>query len=404
MKYSVGTGAVSPDAHTLAVNYRVGDRVPLYLVNLGDGYTVQGQPRRVTPEDWSIVSWSWTPDSKAVIAIRDISDANSGGDTGMYRIAVSGAEPQRLGFAGDNPWFLDVARSGNRLVYTRLRRDVNLYRAELAPDGTLRGTGMPIASSSRREYQPQYSPDGSRFAFASNRSGSDEIWVGDRNGMNLVQLTNSVNPDGTGASQWSPDGAKIVYVARPAGALATDIFVISAAGGAPQRLTDDPATHRFPSWSRDGNWIYFTSNRSGEPALWKVAVRGGPATPVGPVGSFTSPAAESPDGRWVYVADAAGITRASVSGSGQPQRLTQDRIAGGAFQVTDRGIYYLSPSQDLKSATLLILPLEGGEPRTLGTISATIAMGLSVAPDHSSILYSQCDQCAADIMLVENFK
>jgi len=91
-------------------------------------------------------------------------------------------------------------------------------------------------------------------------------------------------------------------------------------------------------------------------------------------------------------------------GSGSPTRLVQDRIAGDAFDVTGRGIYYLSPSQDLKSATLRLLSLEGGEPRTLGTISGTVATGLSVAPDYTSILYSQCDQCAANIMLVENFK
>jgi len=84
--------------------------------------------------------------------------------------------------------------------------------------------------------------------------------------------------------------------------------------------------------------------------------------------------------------------------------LVQDQIASYAFEVTGRGIYYLSPAQDLKSATLRLLPLEGGEPRTLGTIAGTVSSGLSIAPDYRSVLYSQCDQCAANIMLVENFK
>jgi len=44
------------------------------------------------------------------------------------------------------------------------------------------------------------------------------------------------------------------------------------------------------------------------------------------------------------------------------------------------------------------------EPRTLGVIPHTTSSGLSVSPDFRSIVYSQCDQCAADIMLVEGFQ
>jgi Tol biopolymer transport system component/predicted Ser/Thr protein kinase len=390
-------GTISPDGRTLA--FIVGSGGPMYLVPLGADYQPTGAPRRVTPVDWSMISWSWTPDSQSVIAIRSFGDANTGGDSAMYRIRVNGGELERLDFVGDNPWFLDVARTGHRLAFTRLRRDLNLYRVGLNADGTVAGRDQPVASSSRREQDAAISPDGSRIAFSSNRSGADEIWVADRAGNNLVQLTSSDNPSGTDWPAWSPDGTRIAYQSQPKGALATDVFVIPAAGGAAIRLTDAPEPDMRPAWSADGKWIYFTSQREGGGA-WKVPAAGGPAVRVSNVRANVYRA--SPDGQWLFASGGGEVvTRIPLAG-GQPQEVLRDVVSTGA--MTSRGLYYLSQSTDLKSSTLKLLPLDGGMPRTLGVIPHTTTGGLSVSPDFTSIIYSRCDQCAADIMLVEGFQ
>ena len=82
-----------------------------------------------------------------------------------------------------------MARRGNRLAYTRLQRDINIYAEELGPDGRLRSAEKPFAASSRRDMDPVYSPDGTRVAFESDRSGSSEIWLARSDGTQLVQLT-----------------------------------------------------------------------------------------------------------------------------------------------------------------------------------------------------------------------
>ncbi|MBZ5633441.1 MAG: protein kinase [Acidobacteriia bacterium] len=404
-KYQCGAGSISPDGHTLAAACRTAAGSPLYVVPLSDGYVVKGTPRMVAPEDWNVPSWSWTPDSKELVFIRSIGNANLGGDSFMYRVAIDGGTPQRIEYTGNNPWYLDVARRGDRLAYTRLKRDINVYRAELEPDGTLKKPGERIASSSRTEMDAQYSPDGSRIVFTSNRSGPDEIWVAGSDGKNLVQLTSSTAPVGTSSPRWSPDGTMIAYTSRAADQSATDIFVISSSGGAPRRITDDPAADLSPYWSLDGKWIYFASNRGGATGLWKVAVAGGTDTQVSTrVGSA---GAESPDGKWRYQVWSDVVTRVPLAAGPKDgvaaQVLVRDRIAANAAAITARGVYYLSPAQDLQSSTLRLLPLDGGEPKTLGTIPHTTEAGLSVSPDFKSILYSQCDQCAADLMLVENF-
>jgi Tol biopolymer transport system component/predicted Ser/Thr protein kinase len=393
----VSDGAISPDGRTLAVFVFAGAATGLYFVPLDSGYQPAGTPTRVTPPDWGVASWAWTPDSQSLIFVRSISNPNLGGDSAMYRIRVGGGEPERLDFAGDNPWFLDVARTGHRLAFTRLRRDVNLYRAPLGPDGMLAGDGQPVARSSRREYHAAISPDGSRIAFSSTRSGSDEIWVSDRDGNNLVQLTTSANPDGTDWPAWSPDSTRIAYQSRPEGAESVDIFVIPAAGGAPLRLTDAPEPDTRPSWSADGRWIYFASSREGGGG-WKVPAAGGPATKVTDVQAAGY--RETPDGKSLFAATTRGLTLISLT-TGETRELAPDTI--GSVSMTSRGFYYYS-SIDLKSATLKLVPLDGREPRTLGVIPHTMSGGLSVSPDFRSIIYSQCDQCAADLMLVEGFK
>lgn len=59
----------------------------------------------------------------------------------------------------------------------------------------------------------------------------------------------------------------------------------------------------------------------------------------------------------------------------------------------------------MQSATLKVAPLEGGTARVLGTLPRPVGgNALSLSPDFSRMLYARCDQCAADIMLVENFR
>src|SRR5215813_10979450 len=85
-------------------------------------------------------------------------------------------------------------------------------------------------------------------------------------------------------------------ISRPAGGISklvacrpegnADIYVVSAEGGQPRRLTTDPAEDIVPSWSRDGRRIYFTSNRSGRLQIWKMPAGEGDAAQMTRQGGF----------------------------------------------------------------------------------------------------------------------
>src|SRR5205807_1445032 len=261
----------------------------------GDIYTIPvagGEPMRITSDEAAVLGLAWTPDGASLVF-----SSNRSGNHTLWRVPAAGGTPMPVAGVGENVNELSIARQGDRLAYAQLSVDLNIYRLELTGQaGGRRGAGAPSSfiSSTRLEGNPQFSPDGHRVAFTSNRSGSGEIWVCDAEGKNSAQLTNFGGPH-TDTPTWSPDGRLIAFTSFPGGN--ANIYVVGAGGGSPRRLTTDPSTETAPSWSRDGRWIYFVSNRTGRSEVWKIPAAGGAAVQL-TRGGGQNPA-ESRDGRTV---------------------------------------------------------------------------------------------------------
>ena len=105
-----------------------------------------------------------------------------------------------------------------------------------------------------------------------------------------------------------------------------------------RRLTAGASNNIRPSWSRDGRWIYFGSNRSGEWQIWKTLTYGGTAVQVTKKGG--SEAFESSDGKDLYYVKqfSAGIWKAPVQGGEETQVLDQGMES--LWALTQQGIYF----------------------------------------------------------------
>jgi len=253
------------------------------------------------------------------------------------------------------------------------------------------------------ESGPQFSPDGSKIAFESTRSGAYEVWLCRSDGSNLMQLTH-FNPSVTGTPRWSPDGQQIVFDSRPAGN--SDVFVIDVQGGPPRKLTSEPSNEGVPSWSRDGRWIYFASDRTGGWEVWKMPSTGGPAVQVTHHGGFAG--LESPDGRFLYYAkglSVPGLWRIPTNG-GEEVEVIGSLEAGywGYWAAVENGIYYLDTTTKPGIAFFDITTHRITRLFDLENRPARQAPGLAVSPDKRTILYTQWDATDSDIILVENFR
>ena len=119
---------------------------------------------------------------------------------------------------------------------------------------------------------PWWSPTGREMAFTSDRSGSPQVYVMDRDGGNVRRLTFDVSY--TDSPAWSPRGDRIAFVSRTSAGF--DIYVCSA-DGSRARLVVSGGSNENPRWSPDGRHLVFASNRAGPYGLFVTDLDDRPA-------------------------------------------------------------------------------------------------------------------------------
>jgi Tol biopolymer transport system component len=133
------------------------------------------------------------------------------------------------------------------------------------------------------DLDPDWSPDGSKIAFSSNRAGMHHIYVMNADGSSPIQITNAKEDDTEPA--WSRDSKRVAFVRAIDGN--TEIYVVNADSSNETRLTFDRGIDMSPNWSPDGR-IFFTSNRDGKREIYVMDAGGGA------VSRFTTTGAISP--------------------------------------------------------------------------------------------------------------
>src|SRR5215204_5639284 len=113
-----------------------------------------------------------------------------------------------------------------------------------------------ISNNTAVDIHPDWSPDGTKIAFASDRAGSYQVYVMNADGSEQTRLT---NPAFGYQPSWSPDGTEIAFSSSRDGN--SEIYVMNADGSEQSRLTNNADIDEQPSWSPDGTEIAFISSR-----------------------------------------------------------------------------------------------------------------------------------------------
>jgi len=392
--------AFSPDGASLALlRRRDASTSDVFVVPVSGG-----EPAKVTWDGVAIRGIDWADDEHIVF-----SSERGGGNSTLWMIPAEGGTPSPVAGAGENLAEITAAPTGGRLAYAQISTDINLWRVQ-SPDLARSNSGPVVPqrfnTSNRSEIDPNYSPNGEKVVFSSNRTGGSEIWVCDREGLNAVQLTNFGSSAVTGSPQFSPDGRTIAFDSRVQGN--ADIYLIGSEGGNPRRLTVDASEEVVPSWSADGRFIYYASKTSGQLEIWKSAVEGGEPIQVTKNGGFIG--FESPDGHVFYFTKGGGTSGiwALNLGSGAEEKIL-DSSVGRNWTVSPRGIYYLlTSSADGEPYTLVQfdpVTRRSSRPIPIQGSARNIPINVMAAsPDGEWLVYAQRDQLDYDVVLVENFR
>ncbi len=182
---------------------------------------------------------------------------------------------------------------GTKVAYVTAQRqaDEQLYSLIVSDqDGfnehTIMESKDPIMS-------PAWSPDSRQLAYVSFEGNKSSIWVQTLRSGNRFSV--SSKPGINGAPSFSPDGRRLVVtLGGRDGNL--DIYVLDINSRRTTRLTTHRAIDTEGSWSPDGRHIYFTSDRSGGPQVYRVPSTGGTPERVTFEGSYNARPRLSPDG------------------------------------------------------------------------------------------------------------
>jgi Tol biopolymer transport system component len=311
-------------------------------------------------------------------------------------VSIDGVEPAHpLPDLGRNAAVLAVSRTGS-IAYSRVVMESNIWRQEIArPGGSVRPPVRLLASSAM-DANAQYSPDGKRIAFASNRSGHSEIWTCGSDGANCMQVTDFKASSVTGTPRWFPDGKDLVFDSAAAGNPA--VYIVQASGGVTRRVTDSRLKGVVPSWSHDGNWIYFSSPVTGRSEIWKISPAGDNAVQVTRDGGFV--AFDSLDSRTLYYTKTerkAKLFRSSIDGSAETELFSG--VSNRGLSVAADRIYYLREEADGSTCIRQFL-FAAGEDTQVALLREQPSLGLSLSPDGRYLIYSQL-RTASNLMLAE---
>ncbi len=181
-----------------------------------------------------------------------------------------------------------------------------------------------------------------------------------------------------------------------------DLYVATAQGGSPRRLTTNEAEEASAQWSRDGKSIYFASNRTGRQEIWKRPADGaGEDVQITRNGGWVCE--ESVDAGVLYYMkiDSPGLWQMPVGGG--PERKILNISSTSNWAVRQNGIYYLN----LEDSAVYLYEFAAGRARRLIAVPllrTSLASGFSLSPDGQQALYANYDRFAADIMFAENFQ
>jgi Tol biopolymer transport system component len=371
-----------------------------------------GQIRQLTNQNYPLCGRpKWASNSQTIIfeAVRLASSAS------FWRVDLDGATPQVV--SGPSQLAMS-ARDGThfsiykeRMVYEDWQENpVGIWRIPLRQLSSVSQVSEKIINWADYYGIVNISPDGQKIAFQSNRSGMMQVWFCESDGSDQTPATNWES-DISGTPNWSPESTHLVFDSPKEGTW--DLYTVDIESLLPKRLTGEPYTEHCGVWSRDGNWIYFFSERGQGIQVYKIASDGGKAIQVTKAGGKFS--AESWDGKYLYFTkksaqsplEDTSLWRVPTTGGGEEEEVISDLVDGRCWALSPTGIYYAKTEfrGRIQDHRILFRSFETGETKEVFRSEGVYFHGsLAVSPDDSWLVFARGQQSTSELVLVESFQ
>ena len=251
----------------------------------------RGTPKRITNDLNDYATVSSTVDSRELITVQ------SQNFTNVYVLKNGKADAAAQITPGGGRYFdLSWGPDGHLVYASDASGSADLWTMDIDGSGQ-----RQLTQGAGRSYSPAVSPDGKTVAFHSNRSGGWNIWRMDLDGSNARPLTSDTHDSNW--PQFTPDGRWVVYHHTGADAL-WDLWKVPVDGGTPVQLTSKLSTHPAIS-ARDGRIACWYSENAANPK-WTIAIL--PPNGGSPEKLFVMPHTVIPDTTLRWTPDGTGIT------------------------------------------------------------------------------------------------
>lgn len=402
--------AFSPDDRRLAfIRFRSQDanEAEIDIVSLDRAMRPNAVPTRLISAVDYMQALIWDTVGRRLI----FSSSHIGSPLSLWQVTVprrKNVPPQReqLTFGQTEATNPSLSPDGHTLAYesdSTTPADISLM--DLSSRSPVEDT--PCASS-RADTTPQLSSNGSKMYFISLRSGANEIWSCDVPTGRAQRLT-SFNGPLVGSLRLSPDERQLLFDGVREGRWT--IFRLSLTPGSrPIPLVNDPSDSVHPSWSHDGQMVYFSSDRSGTWEIWRQPLHG-LRSPVQVTDRGGWESFETADGKTLYFnkRNQEGLWSRSLVAADAPAESVLGFGANGRWSLTRDHLYVLAdlPHQPW-NYQLMRLRLRDGKLQHVLTLARTACLpfepSVSVSYNERYFAYAWAETPQRDLMLIENFR